>query len=96
MALQLDDPNPFRFHWPLASELQINRQAARVHSRGATYKLGANQRDEPLDASRLVLAGRNTVCVLCVYVCVRGCLRPRLQGTRFVNWPLTWLDLFEV
>lgn len=29
MAIQLDDSNLFRFHWPLVSELVINRWAAR-------------------------------------------------------------------
>lgn len=158
MALQLDDANPFRFHWPMACDLQVNRwplacgrrerrvvegwqlegrtgqgwsvgpqpgvrgqaallvgglqanaarvsttapvakphasraaaqrgmatqtaplpatptctpapappprprrQQLRAHTRGSTYKLGPNQRDEPVDISQLVLAGRNTV-----------------------------------
>jgi hypothetical protein len=33
----------------------------RVYARSSTYKLGANQRDDAVDVSRLVLQGRNTV-----------------------------------
>jgi hypothetical protein len=33
----------------------------RVYGRSSTYKLGANQRDDAVDVSRLVLQGRNTV-----------------------------------
>lgn len=64
-AVQLDDANPFRVHWPLMSDLSINRRSLRVYGRSGSYKLGPNQRDDAADVSPLAAAGRNLVSFGC-------------------------------
>ncbi len=46
-CLQLNDPVPFRCHWPMGCDLRINNAQYRVYGRTPSAKLGANQRDDP-------------------------------------------------
>jgi hypothetical protein len=39
VAVQLDDANPFRFHWPLHAELHLNRRASCARAREALCEL---------------------------------------------------------
>lgn len=56
-CLQLNDPVPFRFHWPLAVNLSVNGVPYRVYSRAPGQKLGTNARDEPASIGMLVRPG---------------------------------------
>ncbi|EFJ51003.1 hypothetical protein VOLCADRAFT_88201, partial [Volvox carteri f. nagariensis] len=76
-CLQLNDPVPYRFHWPLGADLRINNVQYRVYSRNSTQKLGANGRDEPANIGQLwssAAGGRFHVTMQCtdssVYVMV--------------------------
>ncbi|GIL47263.1 hypothetical protein Vafri_4124 [Volvox africanus] len=53
VCLQMNDPVPFRFHWPLLADLRVNTVQYRVYSRNSTQKLGANARDEPANIGQL-------------------------------------------
>ncbi|GFH21597.1 uncharacterized protein HaLaN_18938, partial [Haematococcus lacustris] len=46
LCLQLNDPVPFRFHWPTGAELKVGQNQYRVYGRQPHLKLGVNQRDE--------------------------------------------------
>jgi hypothetical protein len=56
--LELDDPVPFRFHWPLNSVLTVNtayeHAQIKATNRGPSCKLGLNQRDEPVELTKFV------------------------------------------
>ncbi|CAM0950554.1 unnamed protein product [Alopecurus aequalis] len=45
-CILLDDQVPFRIHWPLHSDLQVNGIHVRVVNRQVTQQLGANGRDD--------------------------------------------------
>jgi hypothetical protein len=66
-CLQLDDPVPFRFHWPTKASLlvkapHIEPQRINPTGRGSTSKLGLNTRDQPYDLGAVaeLQAGANT------------------------------------
>ncbi|KAF6256419.1 hypothetical protein COO60DRAFT_110528 [Scenedesmus sp. NREL 46B-D3] len=68
LCLQLDDPVPFRFHWPVNSSVTIHAphlaQKVNATRRGQMSKLGPNQRDEPFDLTAAVqpAVGVSTQC----------------------------------
>ncbi|WIA09682.1 hypothetical protein OEZ85_009068 [Tetradesmus obliquus] len=58
-CLQLDDPVPFRFHWPMAANLTWSGSGTLLQQtvpacRRGHVKLGTNQRDEPYDLAAAV------------------------------------------
>eukprot|EP00951_Prasinocladus_malaysianus_P026383 scaffold234125_cov50-Prasinocladus_malaysianus.AAC.2 len=60
-CMLLGDPTPYRIHWPLHSQLRINRIPYRVYGRNPSTKLGANGRDDSFSVGRHCGEGRNTV-----------------------------------
>ncbi|KAM3293094.1 hypothetical protein ACQJBY_036585 [Aegilops geniculata] len=60
-CILLDDKVPFRMHWPLHSDMQINGIPVRVVSRQATQPLGANGRDDGLMLTQFLKEGPNKI-----------------------------------
>eukprot|EP00191_Tetraselmis_sp_GSL018_P003780 CAMPEP_0177597016 /NCGR_PEP_ID=MMETSP0419_2-20121207/11466_1 /TAXON_ID=582737 /ORGANISM="Tetraselmis sp., Strain GSL018" /LENGTH=857 /DNA_ID=CAMNT_0019089117 /DNA_START=251 /DNA_END=2821 /DNA_ORIENTATION=- len=60
-SMMLGDETPFRFHWPLNTQLRINQIPYRVYNRGPSTKLGANGRDTTFSVGLYCVVGRNTV-----------------------------------
>ncbi|KAF7048541.1 hypothetical protein CFC21_057292 [Triticum aestivum] len=60
-CILLDDKVPFRMHWPLHSDMQVNGIPVRVVSRQATQPLGANGRDDGLMLTQFLKEGPNKI-----------------------------------
>jgi len=81
LCMQLGDPTPYRFHWPLYAELRINKMPYRVYRRGNATKLGANSRDDSFSVGKHCKEGANTIQLTAVdprpFVLVTALVRPR-------------------
>ena len=60
-CLLLEDEVPCRIYWPKHISLTVNSLCSRPYRRSLTSKMGINQRDAPLDATRMALIGRNSM-----------------------------------
>ncbi|XP_047091381.1 E3 SUMO-protein ligase SIZ2-like [Lolium rigidum] len=60
-CILLDDKVPFRVHWPLQSDMQVNGIHVRVVHRQATQQLGANSRDDGFVLTQYLKEGPNKI-----------------------------------
>ncbi|WVZ54980.1 hypothetical protein U9M48_005702 [Paspalum notatum var. saurae] len=62
-CILLNDKVPFRMHWPLNSDLQVNGIHVRVVNRQPTQKLGANGRDDGKPLKDYLREGLNKIAL---------------------------------
>ncbi|CAM0874327.1 unnamed protein product [Alopecurus aequalis] len=60
-CILLNDKVPFRMHWPLHSDMQVNGIHVRVVHRQATQQLGANSRDDGFVLTQYLKEGPNKI-----------------------------------
>lgn len=65
-CLNLEDGIYTRMHWPRNISLRVNNLNVKPYVRGPSTELGINQRDSPVDITRLVVNGHNSIRVSAV------------------------------
>lgn len=65
-CLNLGDEIYTRMHWPKNVSVRVNNLNVKPYMRGPSTELGINQRDSPVDVTRLVVHGHNSIRIAAV------------------------------
>lgn len=65
-CLNLEDEIHARMHWPKNISVRVNNLHVKPYMRGPSTELGINQRDSPVDVTRLVVSGHNSIRIAAV------------------------------